>query len=213
MVLVLALQSQAQAAIGWGAQGENVRLVQQKLKQWGYYGGSVDGVYGAKTYAALVSFQKKNGLKADGVVGSATAAALGISLSSTASGNNSYKPSRSDDRSDLQLLARLVHGEARGEGYTGKVAVAACVLNRVKSSKFPNTITGVIYQPGAFTCVSDGQISLTPSTESISAARDALNGWDPSYGALYYYNPKTATSTWIFSLLVHVTIGNHRFAK
>lgn len=176
-----------------------VKTVQTKLKNWGYYTGSIDGIYGSKTKAAVKNFQKKNNLVADGIVGSKTAAALGISLST-------------QTNSDLYLLAKCIHAEARGEPYSGKVAVGAVILNRVKSSKFPNSISGVIYQPYAFTAVIDGQINLEPDTSSYNAARDAMNGWDPSYGALYYYNPKTATSSWIWSRKVLVTIGNHKFA-
>ena len=198
----------------WGSTGSKVMEVQRKLKQWGYYDGPIDGVYGAKTFEAVKLFQRKNGLKVDGVVGPQTAAAMGITLSDTAA--TSYQPSRAGGThisGDLYLLARLVHGEARGEPYIGKVAVAAVVLNRVKHPSFPNTIAGVIYQPGAFTAVSDGQINLAPDEESLRAARDALNGWDPSYGALYYYNPAKTTSGWIWSRPVHIVIGNHRFAK
>ena len=126
---------------------------------------------------------------------------------------SSSSSSSSTSNSDLNLLARLVYGEARGEPYTGQVAVAAVVLNRVKSSKFPNSIAGVIYQPGAFDVVSDGQINMPPDSTAIKAARDALNGWDPSYGSIYYFNPNTATSAWIWSRPYVVTIGNHRFCK
>ena len=141
----------------------------------------------------------------DGIYGSQTLAAMGIMTSSSSSNSSST--------SDLNLLARLVYAEARGESYTGQVAVASVVLNRVKSSSFPNTVAGVIYQSGAFSVVNDGQINLTPNKTAISAAQDALNGWDPSYGALYYFNPNTATNSWIWSRPVTVVIGNHRFCK
>ena len=180
------------------------KTVQTKLKRWGYYTGAIDGIYGPKTKAAVKYFQQKNGLTVDGIVGKQTAAALGMSLSSTSSSSQAS--------SDLNLLARCVYAEARGESYVGQVAIAAVVLNRVKSSKFPNSISGVIYQPWAFTCVNDGQINYTPNQTAIKAAQDALNGWDPTYGALYYYNPKTATSSWIFSRTTTITIGNHVFA-
>lgn len=183
------------------------KTVQTKLKRWGYYNGSIDGVYGPKTKAAVVLFQKKNGLSADGIVGPKTAAALGISLSQT-----SKTTSNSISNNDLALLAKAVYAEARGESYVGQVAVAAVILNRVKSSKFPNTISGVIYQPYAFTCVNDGQINLTPNQTAYKAAQDALNGWDPTYGAIYYYNPKTATSSWIRTRTSTITIGKHVFA-
>lgn len=184
-----------------------VKTVQTKLKNWGYYTGAVDGIYGAKTKAAVKSFQKKNGLVQDGIVGKKTAAALGMSLSSS-----SNKTSGSSNSSDVYLLAKCIHAEARGEPYNGQVAIGAVILNRVASPKFPNTISGVIYQPYAFTAVSDGQINLEPNQSAYNAARDALNGWDPTGGALYYYNPKTATSSWIWSRTVLVTIGNHKFA-
>ena len=183
---------------------ENVKI-QTKLKRWGYYSGAVDGIYGSQTKKAVRYFQSKNGLAVDGIVGPKTAAAMGITLSS---GSSSSKISSSD----LNLLARCVYAEARGEPYTGQVAVAAVVLNRVKNSAFPNTISGVIYQPWAFTAVNDGQINLSPNSTAYKAAQDALNGWDPTYGCLYYYNPKTATSSWIWSRQTVVTIGKHVFA-
>ncbi|MBO5395144.1 MAG: spore cortex-lytic enzyme [Clostridia bacterium] len=184
------------------------RTIQTKLKRWGYYTGAIDGIYGPKTKAAVKYFQRKNGLTVDGIVGPKTAAALGMRLSS--SGGSSSSSSISS--SDLNLLARCVYAEARGEPYTGQVAVAAVVLNRVKSASFPNTIAGVIYQPYAFTAVDDGQINLTPNSTAYKAAQDALNGWDPTYGCLYYYNPVTATSSWIWSRKTVVTIGKHVFA-
>lgn len=189
----------------YGSRGNEVIQIQTKLKRWGYYNGSIDGIYGSKTVAAVKWFQSKNGLVADGIAGPKTLAAMGIYTSSSSS--------NSSNNSDLNLLARLVYGEARGEPYTGQVAVAAVVLNRVESSKFPNSIAGVIYQPGAFDVVADGQINMAPDSTAIKAARDALNGWDPSYGSIYYFNPNTATSSWIWSRPHVVTIGNHRFCK
>ena len=189
----------------YGSRGNEVIQIQTKLKRWGYYNGSIDGIYGSKTVAAVRWFQSKNGLTVDGIAGPKTLAAMGIYSSSSSSSSTS--------NSDLNLLARLVYGEARGEPYTGQVAVAAVVLNRVESSKFPNSIAGVIYQPGAFDVVSDGQINMAPDATAIKAARDALNGWDPSYGSIYYFNPNTATSSWIWSRPHVVTIGNHRFCK
>lgn len=210
--LLSATAAQAET-LYWGSQGDTVRQVQQKLKDWGYYTGAVDGVLGQSTYDAVVYFQRRNGLTADGVVGKATFAALGISVaSSSASSSGSSTTASSTSSSDLELLARCVYSEARGEPYTGKVAVAAVVLNRVRSSSFPNTIAGVIYQAGAFTAVSDGQFWLTPDADAYRAARDALNGWDPTYGCLYYYNPATAVSAWIYSREVRLTIGKHAFA-
>ncbi len=197
------------AVLKQGSKGTQVRTLQTKLKNWGYYTGSVDGVFGANTKAAVVRFQKKNGLTADGIVGAKTAAALGMTLS----GSTSSKTSGGYSTSDVNLLARLVYAEARGEPYTGQVAVAAVVLNRVRSSSFPNSIAGVIYEPYAFTCVSDGQINLSPNATAKKAAQDAMNGWDPTGGCLYYYNPKTATSAWIWSKPVSVTIGSHSFMR
>lgn len=187
-----------------GSRGELVKQVQTKLKSWGYYSGAIDGIFGSGTESAVKAFQRKNGLTADGIVGKKTAAALGINID----GGSSQAASNSGN---LYLLARLVHGEARGEPYRGKVAVAAVVLNRVKSASFPNTVAGVIYQSGAFDAVSDGQINLTPDSESINAARDAMNGWDPTNGCLYYYNPRTATSRWMLSRPVLLRIGDHAF--
>lgn len=184
-----------------------IRTVQTKLKRWGYYTGNVDGIFGSKTTAAVKYFQRKNGLAVDGIVGPKTAAALGMTLTTSTTTDNS-----SISSSDLDLLARCVYAEARGESYVGQVAVAAVILNRVESPDFPNTIAGVIYQPWAFTAVNDGQINLSPNQTAYNAARDALNGWDPTYGALYYYNAKTATNKWIYNKTTTVTIGNHVFA-
>ena len=204
-LLFLAFAQADLAAVAWGDKGAQVTLIQQKLKQYGYFSGTVDGIFGQDTYNAVTYFQRKNGLTADGVVGKSTAAALGISLTGSvaAAGYN---------ESETYLLGRLVHGEARGEPYVGKVAVAAVVLNRVKSPSFPNTISGVVYQSGAFDAVSDGQIYLTPDEDSLRAARDALNGWDPTGGCLYYYNTSTATNGWIWTRTVQLSIGKHNFA-
>lgn len=194
----------------YGSRGSEVRTIQEKLKRWGYYNGNVDGIYGSQTTAAIKSFQRKNGLTVDGIAGTNTLRAMGIYTSSNTSSGGSSSSSHS---SDVNLLARVIYGEARGEPYTGQVAVGAVVLNRVKSSKFPNTIAGVIYQSGAFDAVSDGQINLTPDSTAKKAAADALNGWDPSYGSIYYFNPNTATNAWIWSRPHTVTIGKHRFCK
>ena len=190
----------------YGSSGNEVTQIQTKLKRWGYYNGNIDGIYGSKTVAAVRSFQSKNGLTVDGIAGPKTLAAMGI-FSSNSSGGSST------NNSDVNLLAHLIYAEARGEPYSGQVAVGAVVLNRVKSSKFPNSIAGVIYQPGAFDVVSDGQINYAPNTTAVNAARDALNGWDPTYGCIYYFNPNTATSSWIWSRPYVITIGNHRFCK
>ncbi|MDO5480010.1 MAG: spore cortex-lytic enzyme [Clostridia bacterium] len=187
-----------------GSQGQEVRNIQSRLKEWGYYKGSVDGVYGQQTKNAVIKFQKKNGLKADGIAGNATLAAIGLPTSSSSSSSSS---------ANVNLLARIINGEARGETYTGQVAVGAVVLNRVEHPSFPNTIAGVIYQPQAFTAVDDGQINASVTASCIRAAKDALNGWDPTGGAIYYYNPRTATNRWIRSRPVITTIGKHVFCK
>ena len=191
----------------YGSSGSEVTQIQTKLKRWGYYKGSIDGVYGSKTLAAVKWFQSKNGLTADGIAGKKTLEAMGIYTSTTSSATNS------GNSSDLNLLSRIIYGESRGEPYSGQVAVGAVVLNRVKSSSFPNSIAGVIYQNGAFDAVKDGQINMSPDGTAKKAAQDALNGWDPSYGAIYYFNPATATNKWIWSRPMTVTIGKHRFCK
>ncbi len=201
------------AVLRQGASGGEVKELQRRLKEWGYYNGAVDGIYGKGTVAAVKAFQKKNGLTADGVAGIETYKALGMNDSvkvlendNKSSGNSNYTSS------DLYLLAKCIYAESRGESYTGQVAVGAVILNRVASSQFPNTISGVIYQRHAFTAVSDGQINLEPDKTAMNAASDAMNGWDPTYGCLYYYNPAVATSSWIFSRQTVTTIGKHVFA-
>lgn len=188
-----------------GSTGSEVRQIQEKLKRWGYYSGNIDGIYGSATEAAVKKFQRTNGLTADGIAGKATLAAMGIQTQSSSSNNSGS--------TDLNLLSRVVYSEARGEPYTGQVAVAAVVLNRVSSSSFPNSIAGVVYQSGAFDAVSDGQINLTPDSTARKAAQDAINGWDPTYGCIYYFNPSTATSKWIWSRPQVLTIGKHIFCK
>lgn len=200
-------QDQDAVVLKVGSSGSQVRTLQTKLNNWGYNAGTVDGIFGSNTLAAVKRFQTKNGLTVDGIVGAKTAAALGMTLSSSSSSNSSYSSS------DIYLLAKCIYAEARGEPYIGQVAIGAVVLNRVESSSFPNTIAGVIYQPYAFTAVSDGQINLEPDDTAYKAARDAMNGWDPTNGCLYYYNPATATSAWIWSRPVMLSIGNHNFAK
>lgn len=211
LALLFVVGSVQAETLYWGSSGDMVSRVQQKLKSWGYYNGAVDGKFGQSTYDAIILFQKKNGLTADGVVGKSTFAALGISVSAASASTGAVSASTSTS-SDIELLARCVYGEARGEPYVGKVAVAAVVLNRVKSSSFPNTIAGVIYQNSAFTAVSDGQFYLTPDADAYRAARDALNGWDPTYGCLYYYNPRTFVNNWILTREVRLSIGKHAFA-
>lgn len=208
-MLCLSISGAAMAAtLRVGSSGEEVKTLQTKLKRWGYYTGSIDGVFGSGTKKAVIAFQKKNGLTPDGIVGPATLKALGMQSSGGSSAS-----SGSNTNGNLYLLARLVYGEARGEPYKGQVAVAAVVLNRVKSSKFPNSVSGVIYQSGAFSVVSDGQINLRPDETAIKAARDAMNGYDPTNGCLYYYNPAKTTNKWMLSKPVLLRIGNHAFFK
>ena len=206
--LLLFENSEVDALSKYGSRGDEVRQIQTKLKRWGYYNGNVDGIFESGTLEAVKYFQRKNGLTVDGIAGPATLKAMGIYSSS-----NSGSSSSSSNSSNVNLLARLIYGEARGEPYTGQVAVGAVVMNRVKSSSFPNTISGVIYQSGAFDAVRDGQINLSPDSTATKAAQDAINGWDPSYGAVYYFNPSTATNKWIWSRPMTVTIGRHRFCK
>lgn len=207
IIYITSSNQEVEALSKYGSRGDEVKQIQEKLKRWGYYNGNVDGIYGSQTVAAVKKFQQKNGLTVDGIAGSKTLAAMGITSSQSSSSSSSSRSS------DVNLLARAIYGEARGESYVGQVAVGAVILNRVKSSSFPNTIAGVIYQSGAFDAVSDGQINLTPDDTAKKAAQDALNGWDPTYGAIYYFNPNTATNKWIWSRPLTVTIGKHRFCK
>ena len=199
-ITLILFAQEAQAAYKRGSYGETVRQIQEKLSDWGYYSGSIDGVYGSRTEEAVKKFQRKNGLTADGIAGSATLSAMGISDSSATS-----------QSVDINLLARLISAEARGEPYSGQVAVGAVVLNRMEHPSFPGTLSGVIYQAGAFSCLYDGQFDQPVADSAYRAARDALNGWDPSGGAIYYFNPVTATNGWIWSRPHIVTIGKHRF--
>lgn len=215
LILLLALLlaapgSYAEVVLEVGSSGENVRKVQQRLIQYDYLSGEADGKYGEQTRDAVILFQRRNGLTVDGRIGPATAAALGVTLSS--SGSSSSSSSATIISADHRLLSKLVYAEARGESYKGQVAVAAVVLNRVESSSFPNTISGVIYQSGAFSCVSNGSINNTPDSTAIRAALDALNGWDPTGGCLYYYNPNGTDDAWIRTRTVKTVIGNHYFA-
>lgn len=202
------------AVLKQGSRGNEVKEVQRRLNRWGYYSGSVDGVFGVGTKSAVIAFQKKNGLTPDGVVGNSTYKALGMNSSyevlagqsQNAGGVGGYSSS------DVYLLAKTIHAEGRGEPYTGQVAIGAVIMNRVRDKAFPNTVSGVIYQKGAFTAVDDGQINLEPNETAMKAAKDAINGWDPSGGALYYYNPAIATSSWIFDRRTVTVIGKHVFA-
>ncbi len=201
--IMILFESSAFALSKMGSTGQEVRNIQTRLKSWGYYTYTVDGIYGSRTVTAVKSFQRKNGLTPDGIAGPATLSKIGLSTGSTSSSSSS----------NVNLLAMVINGEARGETYEGQVAVGAVVLNRVKHSSFPNTIAGVVYQKGAFTAVDDGQINASVQSSCVNAARDALNGWDPTGGAIYYYNPRTATSSWIRTRPVVKTIGNHVFCK
>ena len=200
--LLLCLSQRADAVTyKKGSSGSAVTQIQTRLKSWGYYTGEADGIYGSKTEAAVKKFQQNNGLTADGMAGPATLKALGIQAGDASSAQSG----------DIALLARLISAEARGEPYSGQVAVGAVVLNRMKHPSFPNTMSGVIYQSGAFSCMADGQFNQPVADSCYRAARDALNGWDPSGGAIYYFNPATATSKWIWSRPLLVVIGKHRF--
>ena len=199
----------------YGSRGSVIIEVQRRLKNWGYYKGSEDGVYGYETYLGIKGFQQANGLTIDGEAGDNTLSALGINIGNQGATAKTTKTTSTTVISspDVMLLARLINGEARGEPYEGQVAVGAVILNRTRDPQFPSTIAGVIYQPGAFDAVNDGQINANLLQSSINAARDALNGWDPSDGALFYFNPSTATNTWIWSKPLIKVIGNHRFCQ
>ncbi len=206
-IFIIALAQRASAELyKKGSGGSVVSEIQTRLKNWGYYNGDVDGVYGSQTEKAVRWFQQKNGLNVDGQVGDQTLAALGMSVSGESSGGSGGSGS-------LDLLARLISAEARGEPYEGQVAVGAVVLNRVGHPSFPNSVAEVIYQPGAFSCLDDGQFDEPVAESAYRAAQDAVNGWDPSYGAIYYFNPSTATSKWIWSRPLIVNIGKHRFCS
>ena len=211
MVLVALAPAVEAASYKKGSSGAVVTQIQTKLKSWGYYTGTVDGIYGSGTERAVRAFQQKNGLTVDVKAGDQTLAAMGLS----AGGGNSSNSGGSGGASSSQvdLLARLISAEARGEPYSGQVAVGAVVLNRIKHPSFPNTLSGVIYQSGAFTCITDGQFNQPVAESAYRAARDALNGVDPSGGAIYYFNPSTATSSWIWSRPLITVIGKHRFCS
>jgi len=204
-ILIISLFQSAEAVTyREGSSGDAVRTIQTKLTNWGYFSGAIDGIYGPKTAEAVRYFQRKNGLVVDGIVGSATLKALG--MSSLGGGSASQN-------SSIDLLARVISAEARGEPYSGQVAVGAVILNRVEHPSFPNTIAGVVYQPGAFTCMVDGQFNEPVADSAYRAAREAINGSDPSGGAIYYFNPSTATSAWIWSRPLIKVIGKHRFCS
>lgn len=203
--IVAAVNSSTVSALSRvGSTGSEVNSIQTKLKSLGLYTGRVDGIFGAATKNAVVKFQKQHGLTADGVAGNATLRALGLS---SGGGYGKYSSS------DYNLLARVISAEARGEPFVGQVAVGAVVLNRVQHPSFPNTIAGVIYQPGAFSCLNNGQFNQPVASSAYRAAQNAMNGWDPTNGSIYYYNPATANSAWIRKRPILLTIGNHVFCK
>lgn len=203
--LFFAMQTADAAAYRQGSSGEAVVTIQTKLKRWGYYSGTVDGIYGSSTVKAVKSFQSANSLTPDGVAGTATLKAMGIFSSS--GGGGSYSDG------DVALLAKVISAEARGEPYSGQVAVGAVILNRIEHPSFPSSIAGVVYEPGAFSCMLDGQINQPVADSAYRAARDAMNGSDPTGGAIYYFNPSTATSKWIWSRPLITVIGKHRFCS
>lgn len=209
IALILVAQNAQAATYRQGSSGEQVRTIQSKLKRWGYYNGAVDGIFGSATTKAVRYFQRSNGLKEDGIVGEKTLAALGMF---NTGGSGSSTGAAAQDAT-VNLLARVISAEARGEPYAGQVAVGAVILNRVEHPSFPSTIAGVVYQPGAFTCMVDGQINQPVAESSVRAAQEALNGSDPSDGAIYYFNPSTATSSWIWSRPLIKVIGKHRFCS
>lgn len=204
LFVILSAPRASAAVYRQGSSGATVTTIQTKLKNWGYYSGKVDGIYGSATVTAVKYFQRSNGLKADGVAGDATLKAMGIYNTTSSGSTNSGSGS-------VYLLAKVISAEARGEPYSGQVAVGAVILNRIDHPSFPNSISGVVYEPGAFTCMVDGQINQPIADSAYRAARDALNGSDPTGGAIYYFNPATATSAWIWSRPLITVIGSHRF--
>jgi len=212
-VVYLPAINAAQPTLNWGSEGTSVRVLQRKLLAWGYYDGQVDGTYGPDTYRAIIEFQSKNRIRVDSIVGPETWGALGYEWSENrrpqvvrAAGSRGV--SRSND---VEMIARLVHAEARAEPYEGQVAVAAVLLNRVNSASFPNSVSGVIYQPLAFESVANGQFNLPPTEENRKAARSAINGWDPTHGSLFFWNPSKPVSKWIWSRRIVRRIGAHVF--
>ncbi|MDC0700419.1 spore cortex-lytic enzyme [Clostridium sp. D33t1_170424_F3] len=204
ITLVANQNSSVQTLSKVGSTGQEVRQIQTLLKEYGVYSGEVDGIYGSATKKAVIAFQKYNGLTADGIAGEQTLRKMGISSGSGQGGFSS---------ADIDLLAKIISAESRGEPYTGQVAVGAVILNRIEHPSFPNTLGGVIYQPGAFSCLYDGGVNAAVADSAYRAARDAINGSDPSGGAVYYYNPEKSTNKWIFSRPVITVIGKHRFCS
>ena len=204
IILPLSISNSVFSLSKLGSSGAEVREIQTRLKKWKYYDGKIDGIYGEKTKSAVKKFQKNNNLTVDGICGKKTLAKMGIYGLSNDSSSSS---------TEQNLIAKFISAEARGESYKGQVAVGAVILNRVKHASFPDTVSGVVYQNGAFDCVYNGQINQPTTETAKKAAKDAINGWDPSGGAIYYYNPKTAKSDWIKSRPVVSVIGNHVFCK
>lgn len=207
IVLILFAQNASASTYRRGSSGEQVRVIQDKLKRWGYYDGAVDGIFGGATEKAVRYFQRSNGLAEDGIVGKNTLTALGMFNTGAGSSGTAAQDAT------VALLARVISAEARGEPYVGQVAVGAVILNRVEHPSFPSSVAGVVYQPGAFTCMVDGQIDQPVAESAVRAAQEALNGSDPSGGAIYYFNPSTATSSWIWSRPLIKVIGKHRFCS
>ncbi|MBE6719431.1 MAG: spore cortex-lytic enzyme [Ruminococcaceae bacterium] len=191
----------------YGSTGSEVRSIQTKLKSLGYYKGSVDGIYGTQTKNAVLSFQRNCGITADGIAGPQTLLYLGLGGSGSSSGSGKYTAQ------EITLLAKVISAEARGESYEGQVAVGAVILNRVAHPSFPDSISGVVYQNGAFSCVNDSNWYQPVAESAKRAAQDAINGWDPSGGAIYYYNPAKTSNAWIRTRTVIKVIGNHYFCK
>lgn len=200
----------------WGWRGPSVRLVQWKLSVWGYLKGPVDGVYGATTYRAIVNFQRRNGLHVDGLVGPRTWSALGFgyTVAQRAAPRTTAAAPVASRSSTVNLLARVVAAESHGEPYRGQVAVAAVILNRLKHPSFPHSVSGVVFQPHALESVTNGLIwRRTPDSVAYAAARDAVNGFDPSYGATFFWNPYKPVSGWIWTRRIITQIGRHVFAR
>lgn len=213
-ILIMSTSSQAQQrpTLYWGSSGNNVSQVQQRLANWGYYKGPIDGIYGATTFQAVSNFQRKNGLPADGIVGAQTWNAMGLGTAPAPS--PAYQPTKGVSASnDTVLLARAIHAEAESEPYIGKVSVGAVLLNRVTSPLFPQTLSGVIYQGKALESVANGRVNSQPNDDSVRAATEALNGWDPTYGCLYFWNPSKPVNPWIWTRQIIVQYGSHVFAK
>ena len=210
MIVLMLWNSGGAAALSkYGSRGSEVTQIQQRLQELGYDPGKADGIFGERTQQAVLAFQRDQGLSADGIVGEKTLAALGLSSAGGGSGGGAYG---GFSESDVQLLASIISAEARGEPYEGQVAVGAVIMNRIAHPSFPNTLSGVIYQEGAFSCLYDGGINAAVADSAYQAAREAINGSDPTGGAIYYYNPAKTTNKWIWSRQVVAVIGAHRFA-